>query len=64
MTRTEAAANLRQLATDMRAAADWLIRDWRTDKAYSHRGYELLTAAYVVTYWADEIDKRGIKNET
>jgi hypothetical protein len=63
MSPAEATAALRQLAADMRAIADWLIHNWQIDKEYSRRGYELLTAAYVVTYWADGIEAM-IKQES
>ena len=59
MTPAEASANLRQLATDMRAIADWLLHNGQQDREHSQRGTELLTAAYVVTYWADGIDKQA-----
>lgn len=63
MSPIEVTAALRQLATDMRTIADWLISNWQIDKDYSRRGGELLTAAIVVGYWADGIEAM-IKRES
>lgn len=56
MNQKEVIAALRQLAADMRTIADWMIKNWQIDKDYSRRGQELLTASYVVTFWANDIE--------
>jgi hypothetical protein len=47
----------------MRAIADWMLHNGQQHREHSQRGTELLTAAYVVTYWADGIEAM-IKRES
>ena len=51
----EATAKLRQIAADLKELADWK-GDPQIDKDYGRRGFDLLTAAWVMGFWASRIE--------
>jgi hypothetical protein len=56
MSPSEIIADLRILAEDMNRLGTQLATNKALNQKYTQHGYELLTGAYVVTYWADDIE--------
>jgi hypothetical protein len=56
MSPAEIIADLRILAEDMNRLGTQLATNKSLYQKYSKHGYELLTGAYVATYWADDIE--------
>jgi hypothetical protein len=55
MSPAEIIAELRILAEDMNRLGTQLATNKALNQKYTRHGYELLTGAYVVTAWAEEV---------
>jgi hypothetical protein len=58
MTPVEISARLRLLADEMKMIGGEMVSACQLDNEFSLKGTQLLTAAYVASFWADGIDAK------